>query len=230
MDAWRVILRHVLRVHAEFTRYPVQIDQSDALEMYVGKTRRRLEMLVNEDSQWEDRLSEPFVNCDGLHLRNVRELWPSIERTAATLSKTIVPGIVHGDLCFSNILFDFNSQIMRLIDPRGRFGRRTIYGDTRYDLAKIRHSVSGLYDFILADMFQIEETGEGVVTEFVNAQQARKVGELFDGLMEEAGHDVTEIQFIEGLLFLSMLPLHKENPRRQRMMYYTGLRLLNEVL
>jgi len=37
-------------------------------------------------------------------------------------------------------------------------------------------------------------------------------------------------QFIEGLLFISMLPLHHENPQRQKMMYLTGLTLLNEVL
>jgi hypothetical protein len=36
-----------------------------------------------------------------------------------------------------------------------------------------------------------------------------------------------EVKFIEGLLFISMLPLHADHPRRQTMMYLRGLELLN---
>jgi len=49
-------------------------------------------------------------------------------------------------------------------------------------------------------------------------------------MIEEAGYDLEHIAFIEGLLFISMLPLHQDTPRRQRMMYLTGLSRLNEVL
>ena len=50
------------------------------------------------------------------------------------------------------------------------------------------------------------------------------------GLLTQAGYDLSEIQFIEGLLFLSMLPLHVESPDRQKMMFLTGLGLMNDVL
>ena len=53
---------------------------------------------------------------------------------------------------------------------------------------------------------------------------------MFDEMLLDAGYDVRAIRFIEGLLFLSMLPLHQGRPQRQQMMYFTGLRLLNEVL
>ena len=39
-----------------------------------------------------------------------------------------------------------------------------------------------------------------------------------------------EIKFIEGLLFLSMIPLHKDNFNRQKMFYIRALELLNETL
>lgn len=230
IESWRVILRHVLRVHDEFRRRPGRLDRAAMIDMYVGKTARRLKSLAEGDALWKTRLDAESAVCNGTSLRNVGELWPAIEIAAARLADTAKPGIVHGDLCFSNILFDYNNQIIRLVDPRGRFGERTIFGDPRYDLAKLRHSAHGLYDFIVADMFQIAEADGGTVASVADAEATNPVAALFDRLVADAGHDVREIQLIEGLLFLSMLPLHAGTPRRQQMMYLTGLQLLNEVV
>jgi hypothetical protein len=52
----------------------------------------------------------------------------------------------------------------------------------------------------------------------------------FDEMLVDAGYAVDDIKFIEGLLFISMPPLHLGHPFRQRMMYLKGLSLLNEVL
>ena len=49
--------------------------------------------------------------------------------------------VIHGDPCFTNILIEETYNFMRLIDPRGSFGSFDIYGDSRYDLAKIFHSM-----------------------------------------------------------------------------------------
>jgi hypothetical protein len=38
-----------------------------------------------------------------------------------------------------------------------------------------------------------------------------------------------EIKFIEALLFLSMIPLHKDKPLRQQLMYCIGITLLNDI-
>jgi hypothetical protein len=138
--------------------------------------------------------------------------------------------VIHGDFCFSNILFDIGHQIIRLIDPRGSFGPKGIYGDARYDIAKLRHSVCGLYDYIVADMFELEEAdGRFSSTLFVNGTP-RMVGAMFDRLVVDAGYDLDEIRLIEGLLFISMIPLHQGHASRQRLMFLTGLTLLNEVL
>ena len=44
--------------------------------------------------------------------------------------------VIHGDFCFSNILYDFKSQSIKVIDPRGvnMAGEYSIYGDIRYDV------------------------------------------------------------------------------------------------
>ena len=66
--------------------------------------------------------------------------------------------ISHGDLCFSNILFDTRVESIKCIDPRGITpkGEYSIYGDRRYDLAKLYHSVVGLYDFIIAGRYSLD--------------------------------------------------------------------------
>jgi dTDP-glucose pyrophosphorylase len=231
VDAWRSILRRVLGIHAEFRRYGGEVAQVDVVDMYLSKTTNRLRRLSDADEFWAKQLASTAApTLNGQALRSLPELLEILEGRVEELSRSAVPGVVHGDLCFSNILFDFNNQIIRLIDPRGRFGRQGIYGDVRYDIAKLRHSVSGLYDFIVADMFHIELDERGATAEVFADATARTVSSLFDGMIASAGYDLRDIQVIEGLLFLSMLPLHHGHRRRQQMMYYTGMQLLSEAL
>ncbi|UXC89787.1 hypothetical protein EGM87_12030 [Sphingobium sp. RSMS] len=129
------------------------------------------------------------------------------------------PGIIHGDFCFSNIFYDFRSRSIKLIDPRGLApdGAKSIYGDPRYDVAKLAHSVIGGYDMIIAgrvrgrcdkghlslDMGALsDERWRDIVTAFEHAK-----------LMDR--HSPRVIIAILVQLFLSMLPLHADNPGRQ---------------
>ena len=64
--------------------------------------------------------------------------------------------IIHGDLCFANIMVDSNLSFIKVIDPRGKFGSYDIYGDFGYELAKLFHSVDGKYDFIIKDLFTVQ--------------------------------------------------------------------------
>jgi dTDP-glucose pyrophosphorylase len=230
VDAWRSVLKRVLMVLDEFRQYRGEVTEADISDMYLDKTRRRLEQLEAADPWWREQLRRPSVTFNGQPLRNAGTLLGLIEDEAETLAADTISSVVHGDLCFSNILFDFSNQIIRLIDPRGRFGRPGIYGDARYDIAKLRHSVHGLYDYIMADMFQVDTNGNGACGRIFSDGTASAVAGLFDSMLRDVGHDLRAIQLIEGLLFLSMLPLHQDQPRRQRMMYFNGLKLLNEVL
>lgn len=229
-DTWISILRHVLQIHREFQRYPGKLDSSHIKSMYVDKTWRRLEDLQAQGSRWVDLLNRRKIIFNGQELQGIPELIEPINAKAQELAKKAPVFITHGDFCFSNILFDINNQIIRLIDPRGRFGLRGIYGDARYDIAKLRHSVCELYDFITADMFEFSETPNGFKGTIYTNGIPQGVGNALDQMIEDMGYDLTEIQFIEGLLFVSMLPLHHEKPQRQKMMYLTGLTLLNEVI
>jgi dTDP-glucose pyrophosphorylase len=231
IELWESILRKIMRVHREFRNYSGQITSAQIQEMYLGKTEERLATLTQTSPYWQNILAQPFIEYNGRILKNICVLLPALSKRIQEISTSASIYIIHGDFCFSNILFDINSQIIRLIDPRGYFGRKGIYGDPRYDIAKLRHSISGLYDFILADLFTIEEISPGVVIGRVFANETQNtLAQYFDALLAADGYSLNEIRLIEGLLFISMLPYHQDHPTRQKMFYLTGLSLLNEVL
>lgn len=230
IEIWESILRQVLRVQHEFACYRGELTETEIKDIYLVKTQERLQGL-SQDPDWKALLESPVIQFNGRYLKNVNELLKLLEPTILELAASAPVGIIHGDFCFSNILFDVNNQIIRLIDPRGRFGRKGIYGDLRYDLAKLRHSIAGMYDYIVAGMFSLDEK-EGRIFfghVFFNGVQ-ENLKRYFDFLLRQNGYSIREIQLIEGLLFISMLPYHQDHPARQKMFYLTGLRLLNEVL
>jgi thiamine kinase-like enzyme len=150
-----------------------------------------------------------------------------ISKVTAHLS-VVIPdklSIVHGDLCASNILYDRKSRTIKLIDPRGAFGVPGLYGDPAYDLAKLRHSVLGGYDFILNGWFKILNNrievfrNKVAIDSFVRFQTNH-----FPQTM------IRRARLIEPLLFLSMVPLHGDEPKRQYAFLLNGLERLLKVL
>jgi len=154
------------------------------------------------------------------------------------LSKKIFPKIkklfckddnclIHGDLCFSNILYDVANNKYRIIDPRGRWGN-TIFGDIKYDLAKLRHSIVGGYDSINNGLFSIEYKNNLLKINTLKSVQHQKISNDFD-LWVSKNWNLEQIKMIEGLLFISMLPLHNDNLKKQLAFFTIGIQRLNEI-
>jgi dTDP-glucose pyrophosphorylase len=227
---WDAILKQLFRIQREFQSYPTELSADDLEKVYIQKTRERLGELAVQDEFWSGLLAQQKIVYNGETLQNYGRLESRICQFSRKLSRATHGCIIHGDFCFSNILFDVNNQIVRLIDPRGSFGSRGIFGDPRYDVAKLRHSLAGLYDHMVSDLFELRQTGQGFQSNFFMDGSHDSIQELFDRLAVENGFVPDEIKFIEGLLFLSMPPLHRGHPERQKIMYLTGLSLLNEVI
>lgn len=231
LDVWLSILRRVLEVHARLAAVTGPLAPRDHWSMLFDKTHERLHELRRLHPEWHHLLQAPNLQLNGRTLHNVAELAPLLTEALRALVQTARPGFVHGDLCFSNILFDVPGQIVRLIDPRGSFGAQGPWGDPRYDLAKLRHSVCGGYDLLMADFFAVQEPEPGVFALQVwRPEVSQRLAGQFDELLRDAGHQPREVQLLESLLFLSMPPLHEGHADRQRAMYLYGLQLLNDVL
>jgi hypothetical protein len=127
--------------------------------------------------------------------------------------------LMHGDFCLSNILFDFRRGGIKLIDPRGsvRQCEPSLFGDARYDRAKLYHSLGGRYDFIVAGCFDLVRDGEyGLTLNVAQAAGQDDIEALYRDII--CGGDRTKVQGDAAaaiLLFLSMLALHDDDPLRQ---------------
>jgi len=193
------------------------------------KTVDRLDAFAAQHTDFARLTGADAIELNGKKLRGWPGIRKAIEARVQKLSANARGRIIHGDMCFPNILCDPVSRLFKFIDPRGSFRESGIYGDARYDLAKLLHSLDGGYDFLIHDMFALEHRGTRVgLQQFFPANRAG-VLKAFERTLG-SGHDLVELRTIEGLLFLSMCPLHADDPKRQVAMFVTGLRVLNEVL
>ncbi len=95
-------------------------------------------------------------------------------------------------------------------------------------MAKLYHSIYGLYDFITNDLFHVSIDGTRIDLDIRSRPQHRQIQERFEKVFF-AEFDRREILLITGLLFASMPALHYDAPRRQMAMYARALELFGEL-
>ncbi|MBN8547703.1 MAG: aminoglycoside phosphotransferase family protein [Deltaproteobacteria bacterium] len=192
-------------------------------EMYVAKTIRRMEQVRQHPilSRFFKRdvvINKRHYPCLNEIIADLQSHWQSLVPSRQTLS------VIHGDLCASNILFDPRSRIIKLIDPRGQFGDFTIYGDYRYDLAKLSHSFNGHYEMIINDSFFAVCEENSISYSISTSAYQDCVASMFNQRMSSLyPQDQETVRMLESILFLSMLPLHSDHLNRQIVMLATGL-------
>lgn len=195
--------------------------------MYLDKTISRVEEYVRDQSfELDKNFTINGVMTPSLS-KIINEMYLEVSRNPfENLS------IIHGDFCLSNILFDFRTQSVKVIDPRGLDydGNISIYGDIRYDVSKLSHSIIGLYDFIISGDFEFQKNEKyNYNLTFYLTEEHGDIQELFKNskFLNKSLHELS-VYPIMILLFLSMLPLHYDNPKRQNAMLANALRLYVE--
>ncbi|MGN6371278.1 MAG: sugar phosphate nucleotidyltransferase [Phycisphaerae bacterium] len=226
---WRRVFAGLHAIMGCFSAYSAQLSEKDCLEVYWTKTVERVEKFAKGSDADSALVRAENVRVNGKTLRGWPKLAGEVEKKARELAANAAGQIIHGDLCYANILYDRLTNLFKFIDPRGSFGAAGIYGDPRYDLAKLMHSVDGGYDFLIHEMFNISGSGNTVELErFFPPTRDEAIAALNETFSDR--YVMRDVRFIEGLLFLSMCPLHRDHPRRQRAMFTIGLQILNEVL
>lgn len=196
-------------------------------EIYLSKTRRRLNNLYKSGNLTE-MFEADLVQINGVSYPSVGYILDQLDEIvdSSGLIDQQQFSIIHGDLCFPNILYDPRNEILKLIDPRGEFGQFTVYGDQHYDIAKLRHSVVGHYEHLINGQFNASFDPDSASINYdiytTNEQTDRE--SRFDSLLESRdGFDLEMAKLIEGLLFLSMVPLHADSTTRQQCMIAQGI-------
>ena len=138
--------------------------------------------------------------------------------------------VLHGDFCFSNILYDSRADRIKVIDPRGITpdGDCTIFGDYRYDIAKLSHSVIGMYDWIIAGNYDLEIKEQNISFSLSDNFTIKSIQQNYLEMIKSA-FDIDEkiIISMQIHLFLSMLPLHSDDISRQKALFANSFRLFS---
>ena len=191
----------------------------------VDKTMARLEDFARSGFEIDRPLSFEGRPCH------------SLRRIAETLTETIdlrggrAETVMHGDFCFSNILYSARVRRIKVIDPRGSVdGPPSLWGDLRYDLAKLAHSIIGRYDQIIAGRCQVNRSGDDYAMAFEPLPaQAWLEGALADLSVDGVSGASAEVRAIMTGLFLSAPPLHADRPERQEAFVANALRLFLDL-
>ena len=121
--------------------------------------------------------------------------------------------IGHGDSCFANTLYNKSTKTLKFIDPKGALKEEELWTNEYYDLAKLSHSVCGRYDFFNHALFEIKVDSTFSYSLEIPFDNSSYI-EIFRRKVEENGFDYLTVRIYEASLFLSMLPLHMDNPHK----------------
>lgn len=197
--------------------------------MYETKTLERLKPVLTDPAFARFR-NDVVVNGERLlGLQDVAARLPGLLQVSGAFASR-PSTVMHGDLCLSNILYDRRNSIVRVVDPRGSFGMPGVYGDQLYDLAKLAHSLEGDYDLLVNGLFDAEWTYDSFHLRPHLEPRHDLVKRLFhQWLVDRVGAELPAVRLVEGLLFLSMVPLHADRPASQQAFLARGLQLVTAV-
>lgn len=123
--------------------------------------------------------------------------------------------VIHGDFHFGNIFYDASCDKVKAIDPRGNWdGMQSTHGYALYDFAKFAQSVFAGYAWIVSGV-PVDEKLRKELTEHMRTLYHPLVFDL--------------VKRYAVLLQVSAIPLHYDNPERQRAMLEASMKYMKEV-
>jgi len=207
-----------------------------ARDLYVEKLKQRMADLkkLPQYEQFDHMISmgTDYKNLEEItdrYLKLFEKLSPyGKEGNAKNSQKNDSLVVGHGDLCFSNILYNKEASLLKLIDPKGALKEEELYTDRYYDLAKLSHSICGCYDFFNSGLYQISVDGQLKCKLSIDTDAAPFV-EIFKEYLEKNGYDYRLVRLYEASLFLSMLPYHMDQPGKVFGFILNAVNILDEV-
>ena len=109
----------------------------------------------------------------------------------------------------------------------------SVYGDIRYDIAKLSHSILGMYDWIIAGYHSTEINWDDKIINFSisddNKHEQTKA--LFINMVcKRYGLTPLNLYAMQIQLFLSMLPLHSDDINRQNALFANAFRIYSLMM
>ena len=229
-DTFGPFVERLLFFISDRPKQPCHKEHSGAMaqELFVTKLERRVkEFLSMPEGQRINQLassSSPELDINHL-LNRYLKLYKRFEK-AFSFDYSVVG---HGDPCFSNVLYDQQRYLLKLIDPKGALSEEELWTHPLYDLCKISHSVLGDYDFINNGLYTVGFADNNELVLSFSHTNHGSLKSIFLKQVKSMGHDVRIMRLGEASLFLSMLPLHIDYPNKVLAFMLNARRILNEV-
>ena len=203
--------------------------KENADKLYLKKVDDRVKALkkLPEFSKIESLISSGtnFNSIDEI-IEKYKKLYAEI--TKKHKNKNYYSVIGHGDVFFANMLYSKELNLLRLIDPKGATTTDGLYMDPYYDVAKLSHSICGNYDFFNVGGYDIKLDSSMQFNLSIHFDNTKYV-EIFKEYLETFGFDFSLVRLYEASLFLSMLPLHMDNPYKVFGFIMNAIKILEEI-
>ena len=207
------------RLHAYETS---EADRASIDEAYVTKTFDRLDKV--------ERLV-PFADGDvicvnGVTCRNPLRCRAEIEQLVDEMPCERF-ALIHGDCTFSNLMLDSELRPV-LIDPRGYFGHTQLFGDPKYDWAKLYYSIAGNYDQFNLGRFDLDIREEDVLLSI----ESNGWEQLEDCYLKLVADDIArdEMLLLHAIIWLSLTTYAWQNYDAICGAFYNGTLALEKAM
>jgi 5-methylthioribose kinase len=173
------------------------------VDIFIEKTIARFEKI--EDSEILKIIKNP-VKINGVTIRPLLESLDLMRSKLNILPKNQI--VLHGDMCFANILYNLKTKKVSFVDPRGGFHEPSVYGPAIYDIAKLAQSVYGLYEQVLGDRYSLE-IGENEYSLQINRPKFYKnIENLFTNSIIELDLEKEILKILAGLMLAGTPKFH----------------------
>lgn len=200
----------------------VSADSFSMKEAYFYKTMDRLSRIEDLVPFGRDRK----IVVNGKPCRNIYYHKRELEKRLDRLSCEDFC-LLHGDCTFSNLMLREDKSPV-FIDPRGYFGYTDLYGDVRYDWAKLYYSIVGNYDQFNRKNFRFmagDSPEEGVTLRIASNGWEDMEAYFF----ELTGADRQEIRLLHAVIWLSLTTYAWQDYDSVCGAFYNGLYYLEDV-
>ena len=235
-NRWETIVKSLFNIYGQFyLNNKSQKFLYDSSHLYSEKLNQRINILSEIVESIDNNLLKKIVNT-GIKVNN--NILPSLNITNNKLQKELKEiekqrplTFGHGDLCFNNILIEPISGSVKLIDPKAdSIGNNKIgFVDPFYDLAKLNHSFQCFYDSIVNNMFCILYNNDQYELKIFKPFNYEVANFYFKKIFLDKLIDKELLRILTSNLFLSMVPLHKDDEQKMGAFLIIGISLFYDI-